>query len=496
MNKPFRIVLVVTFAVIVVVLIGLSLRTSRTRDALQRYQAELRSKGEKLSYEELTRSRSTNLNLSLATLTNAVRKIRFGSLNPVPLDLRKGVAPGQARVLWLEPIPAQSYVRGTSAVVTWEVLGAQMQTNRGALEEIRGALEDPAPDSGPRTGVWRGPIAPFIAIRTAGQWLAAAVIDSLHRTNHQDALQNLESLVSLARLNRDEYTLVSQMIRVAIARLGLAASWEALQAPDWTEAELQQLQQAWESIDLLDGLEKGFLGERALQAEFWAAGFKSSLLRTRQPSGSTTPARLAFDDLLNDYFWVPAYRLTSVNEDQLFYLKSMQQTLEGTRSLKAHLPWQEGKAGFVRTVAEIERIAGSPDGFRYWISRLALPNFTKAGEAAVRAETERQLTLSALALKRYQLRHGKTAPDLAALVPEFLSSVPHDCMSGAALRYRLKPDGTFLLYSVGEDGRDDGGDPTPPSAGKFDLWEGRDAVWPSSAAGPVEPPSKAPRAGQ
>ena len=64
------------------------------------------------------------------------------------------------------------------------------------------------------------------------------------------------------------------------------------------------------------------------------------------------------------------------------------------------------------------------------------------------------------------------------------------------LRYRLKPDGTFLLYSVGEDARDDGGDPTPPSAGKFDLWEGRDAVWPSSAAGPVEPPSKAPRAGQ
>src|SRR5437870_3077441 len=140
MNKPFRMVLVVTFAVIVVVLIGLSLRTSRTRDALQRYQAELRSKGEKLSYEELTRSRSTNLNPSLATLTNAVRKIRFGSLNPGQLDLRKGVAPGQARVLWLEPIPAQSYVRGTSAVVTWEVLGAQMQTNRGALEEIRGAL--------------------------------------------------------------------------------------------------------------------------------------------------------------------------------------------------------------------------------------------------------------------------------------------------------------------------------------------------------------------
>jgi hypothetical protein len=41
----------------------------------------------------------------------------------------------------------------------------------------------------------------------------------------------------------------------------------------------------------------------------------------------------------------------------------------------------------------------------------------------------------------------------------------------------------FLLYSVGEDGRDDGGDPTPQEAKKRyrQIWDGRDAVWPSAA---------------
>ena len=477
MSKPLRIALVVAAAVIFVVLLGLSLRTSKTREALQRYLAELRSQGEKLTYAELTQSRSTNLNLSLATLTNVAPRLRLGTVNPGDLELRKAVAPGQARVLWLEPFAGQSYARGTSAVVTWEVLAAQIQTNRDALDEIREALRDPARDLGPRTSIWPGPFSRFIAIRTVGQFLAVVVIDNLHRTNRQDALQNLTALVSLARLNRDEYALVSQMIRVAIARLALATTWEALQAPEWTEAELQRLQQAWESIDLLDGLEKGFLGERALCAELWANGVKSSILRASSRSASTRPITITMDELVSDYVMLPVYRLTSVNEDELFYLKSMQQALEGTRSLRAHLPWQEGKAGFVRTVAEIERIAGLPDGFRYWISRLALPNFTKAGEAAVRAETERQLTLAALALKRFQLRYSKAAPDLSALVPEFLSAVPYDCMSGAALRYRLRPDGTFLLYSVGEDGRDDGGDPTPSSPGRYDLWEGKDAVW-------------------
>ena len=48
--------------------------------------------------------------------------------------------------------------------------------------------------------------------------------------------------------------------------------------------------------------------------------------------------------------------------------------------------------------------------------------------------------------------------------------------------YRARGDGTFTLYSVGEDGRDNGGDPSPPkSTIKPGLWEGRDAVWPLPA---------------
>jgi hypothetical protein len=64
-------------------------------------------------------------------------------------------------------------------------------------------------------------------------------------------------------------------------------------------------------------------------------------------------------------------------------------------------------------------------------------------------------------------------------VPEFLPALPFDYMSGRPLCYRLNTTG-FLLYSVGEDGRDDGGDPKSPSGTKLGLWEGRDALWPST----------------
>lgn len=65
-------------------------------------------------------------------------------------------------------------------------------------------------------------------------------------------------------------------------------------------------------------------------------------------------------------------------------------------------------------------------------------------------------------------------------MPEFLSAVPMDWMHGKPLRYRLNPDGTFTLWSVNEDFKDDGGDATDTGAvsRQRDIWDGRDALWP------------------
>ena len=84
-------------------------------------------------------------------------------------------------------------------------------------------------------------------------------------------------------------------------------------------------------------------------------------------------------------------------------------------------------------------------------------------------------------MKRFQLRHSGLPPSLESLTPELLPTPLYDPMSGKALCYRLKPDGGFLLYSVGEDGEDDGGDPRPSSGNTNGLWEGRDVVWPVAA---------------
>ncbi len=94
------------------------------------------------------------------------------------------------------------------------------------------------------------------------------------------------------------------------------------------------------------------------------------------------------------------------------------------------------------------------------------------------------MVVTAVALKRYELRHGRLPASLAALSPELLKTTPRDLMDGLPLRYQARADGSFTLYSVGEDLRDNGGDPLP-GAGKSSgqcaqNWVGQDWVWPKA----------------
>jgi hypothetical protein len=62
----------------------------------------------------------------------------------------------------------------------------------------------------------------------------------------------------------------------------------------------------------------------------------------------------------------------------------------------------------------------------------------------------------AFALAAYQREHGRYPRSPDALVPRYLQCVPGDLFSGKALIYRPTGKG-YLLYSVGINGRDDGG---------------------------------------
>lgn len=77
-----------------------------------------------------------------------------------------------------------------------------------------------------------------------------------------------------------------------------------------------------------------------------------------------------------------------------------------------------------------------------------------------RTRTGLHLLTASLALRAYRLEHGDAPESLAALTPGILTAIPSDPFAAnkGPLVYRSTNSGIFL-YSVGPDGKDDGGTP-------------------------------------
>jgi hypothetical protein len=425
------------------------------------------------------------------------------------------VEPGRARRGSQEPRPP--FFDARNSTNTWEQLEAAVQQAAVEIENLRRLIKLAPPSMGDnildRLKADRCPN--FVSTRVGAQNLHAVAIHELHRGNLAGALENLEALSTFVQLYAEEPTLVNFMIRVALTGLSEDAYWDALQAPGWTDSQLALLQRASQFRPGLDGLPRVKQAERAgrlhtLQSfrsesyEAWLARYEQiyQSFGVKLPSGRTTaPARL-----WQQWVFHPLWAFAWADQEQLHYLKHSQLELDVVRESVKLGSWkhlnERLKAleqsyrppaaswrfyGALPLVDTLSDIVGSSRPSK---PVCPYPDFRKAWQVTFRSLTLREMTTTAIALKRHELRHGRPPASLEALVPEFLSALPRDLMDGQPLRYRLKPDGSFVLYSVGENGRDDGGNPRSEAArGKEgnDLLSGRDWVWPQAVPASVRP---------
>jgi hypothetical protein len=80
----------------------------------------------------------------------------------------------------------------------------------------------------------------------------------------------------------------------------------------------------------------------------------------------------------------------------------------------------------------------------------------KMGEPCRRKLATVRSLIVALAAERYRRQHDGWPETLDHLIPTYLAAVPLDPFDGKSLRYRHLDDGV-VIYSVGADGKDNGG---------------------------------------
>jgi len=464
--------------------------------ALADYERQLRASGETLTIEELTplvppsRNGAAIFRQVLAAWNVPVAPGTFA--NPLDRDRPAAmciVAPGKAMIGWKQT------QWGDPPTNTWAEAEAALADEAENLELLRELID--RPELGFGLNYKQGPslLLPHLApLKKAAQRLSAAALCDLHRADTAAAVTNVIAMLAIARGMEGEPLAISQLVRLAIVYTTQAATWDLLQSPGLADNQLAVLQRRWTELEFIHPAESALAMERAMGTQTLEEMRAShAKFRTFFGTGPVSGAGDLLETAVGETK-TAMWQFSWSYPDEQRMLQGYQTMLEAARTVHAGQPF----ATALRQQESRLAVLGfkhAKHEFGWWPgdnpARIDLHSIFSESIVSMRgvlnrvmeAEAARQLTVTAIALKRFQLRHNNYPPDLNALLPEILSSVPRDPVDGQPFRYRLNTDGTFLLYSVGEDGEDNGGDPSPVTNSKsLVTWlRGRDFVWPQPA---------------
>lgn len=263
------------------------------------------------------------------------------------------------------------------------------------------------------------------------------------------AAKSLVTLYAVANSMENEPLLISQLVRVACAQIGNdALKWIVRRAP-LNDAELAKLSDVLDPFCNERTFWRAFVGVRCMWIGRWDARMGPGIIATIEGTRPDVRPKADMDS-------IKKYIQSALFEDDLAYtLHILDCAIEGaklppeeshSKIQEATKLAQEAPSDYLVTNFRWNGDSGEPDV-------LGIIRNTGARDRVVAGS---RTAAAALAVKRYQLQNGALPDSLGQVVPRYLPAVPLDPYDGQPLRYRKEPD-KFVVYSVSENGRDDGG---------------------------------------
>jgi hypothetical protein len=258
----------------------------------------------------------------------------------------------------------------------------------------------------------------------------------LHAEEGQAALaaRSIETALAVGNSLLAEPTLVSQLARTGVRSAVISNLERVLTRAALTPEQLLAIDLGLAKGDDPNSSRPGLVGERVFSIDLMerGGGLDSMSSSAVQPMGLVSSAIYSGLGLLR--------------RDEGEYLEIM-----GSRLKVLDVPESHRLAAIRAVDEQVRRIPATHIGTRILAGPLG-----PTGELDLRASARLRVARTALAIERYRLKLGRLPPDLNALVPECLASVPLDPFTGEAIRYRPLAKG-YVVYSVGNDLSDEGG---------------------------------------
>ncbi len=296
-------------------------------------------------------------------------------------------------------------------------------------------------------------------LRVMGRMLAVEAMAAADRGDAATSAADVEAMLGIAEHTAETPALIGDLVvmgQITVAARTMGAILG--RRPDLlSEAQLRNLAHRFSSlrgggrlavrfdsevIFFQDFLQRLYTDDGQGDGRITATGLRA--MRAMTGSGDATPAGPL----------APAYcALQAGRRDMAAEYERLMAMVEAERAKPL---WQQDLSLLDR---EVEAMNGSLlQRARYLPILLLMPALDKASRKGELATMERDAALVAIALEQCRRRAGAYPAALDALVPDFLPAVPPDRFDGRPLRYRLGEDRSPLLYSVGPDREDAGGD--------------------------------------
>lgn len=447
-------------AVIVAVMLISVIHHYQLRAEVNAYIAELKAKGEPLDLTQILLPSGSPAQNDTQSFLEAASTFEANNgllRNNYPPMMRM-LAPGKAIIGWDQP-----EIRGARWSNSWNNVRETLAPDSDVLDEVQQITNRPELnfDIGYTNNSYR-----FVSLLgDVALWLSASAVYNLHNGNTASAVAETHSVFVTANAIQHGRIYNAETFRMHAVDVAPAMTWEILQSTNVTDGELAELQRDWTNLEFIQSERDGLLVERAITLGLWQ---KSTWKRSVYEDILKNDYDLWDPDNSGEHFWLKTkikieffiWQYWWSYSDMIRALKGYDIIIDTTKSIQTNNIFYDALNYQKFLVYQLSEYKNTPFyddlGFHSIFSGpVEELNFTT--ESVMREEAAKQLAVAAIALKRYQIKNGQYPSDLNLLVPEFVSGVPLDPVDGKPLHYRLNADGTFLLYSIGPNGRDDGG---------------------------------------
>lgn len=297
------------------------------------------------------------------------------------------------------------------------------------------------------------------ASREIGRCLMARAMLHLGEKNYQAAADDLLTLHRFARKIAQGATLVENLVGYALEGIAFQGDNRLIQQPDLPLDVCQKYRQQLSEIESFPSLAKPLdLGERFLALQILLQIATTRLDAETLESLSTGDSQGQLLEELSQHSnldWDLVFREVNSAYDQVVQILNESSREDRIRNLKAHyksLNLGEINPNLLRMLKSRRADRISKEQITKTFVRAFLGMLLPAIDACSRAETRTrtyyELSLIGLQLREIQLKTGS--------YPATLPEQTLDAFSGQPYQYRVDEE-EFTLYSVGENGRDDGG---------------------------------------